>query len=166
MLKALVGRIKMQFFDLEISDSSNIARLLHKGITDYGLEEIYKYAISNRGNEISPEELQTMENKFILVIKNPDGEGFREVYIMFLKRVNKRKGAELFWFYVGGNNPKVREGNLSNIINIPLEPDSLRKVNSYTENLNDFYNWGDIYHININSKSEFMNWNQDPFTKQ
>jgi hypothetical protein len=171
MLKALAGRIKMEFFDLKISDNSNITRLLDRGITDYGLEEIYKYAIQNRGNKISPEELQTMENKFILVIEKPDDEGFRKVYVMFLNRVDKRKNAKIFWFYVGGNNPKLREGNLSNIRHILLQvkhlgPDNLRRVSSYTESLDNFYEWADVYQINLNSKTEFMNWNQDPFTKQ
>ena len=166
MLKALAGRIKMEFFDLKISDNSNITRLLSRGITDYGWEEIYKYAIQNRGNKISPEELQTMKNQFILAIEKPDDEGFRDVFVMFVSEVNKRKEVTLFWVYVGGNNPKVREGNLSNTKGFILKPHRIIKVNNYTEPIDNFYDWADIYHINLNSKPEFMNWNQDPFTKQ
>lgn len=173
MLKALVGRIKMKLPtllihpDINPDDWNNNIDIIYDSLRDIDMEAVYAENIkfTNDANPLTLKELQKIENKWLFFKAGLEGP-----YVLAFKPYNlqpKKRGEVFAKIYF--LNMKIKVMSLNGF----LDPDSkvynpwkMFTVASFTEDYVYLTNKYDIYLAKSNAKFSFINWNQNPFTKQ
>lgn len=180
MLKALVRGIEMRLPPLSLNPNlgvdnwNNNLDMIYDSLSGIDMKELFAKNIefTNNTNPLNPQELQNIENKWLFFQKSNFKRskiGNYGPYFLAFKPYNlqpKERGKKhTKIYYVSMRHyPQSIDGVLDPSIGEHIWQNLT--IQSFTDDYVFLTNNYNIYLAKSNTQYQFINWNQDPFTKQ